>query len=1006
MRKNKKLTKFIASFLITTMLLPLIPFQTVEAKTTGHTGSVIQSSVNGSRFSATVIDDDNDWGKGYEAGGSGSLLKKKGGAISYFNYIVKNNGSYSSSFKTNDIDAKDVIENYGADSGDKALFMTFPAHDAPDGSGDSAYDKIDSNRATFVASELETSLNLLIDDIDGLDNEDDVNSGNIGEAAKMLAGSLKNPSFGDESDKWTTVTVTFDSGSSCYIHYYIPNKTTMESKGLEGAKAIKDYNATGDNSIKFKMDENTRDILLYGYVSTNSETPTSSNVDSMKRFTWAMLKGYLSPCGNALNENGTAKGDGNQDYSAAWVKKDCSASKVTDFKGTADGGDIPWITIFDIASYASIYYYSMNVDAQTVDNSQEMGLIEETITNIGVGIVNKLTRLLGLKDVTALIYETDGEGSLTGGVMAAGWWSIMLKYHLIFQLVAWMVIGIAVAKMILELNFSTISPSKRLSLMDEFSKLFIVGFLLALAIPIVRCLIDINNLVVGLFATQGYASDKALFGVAGKSIADVVIAFSYLGINVMLNATYILRGIMIAIFGASAPLFIVSMLFTKGKGLFDNWIKEMVANIFLQSVHAFSFTFLSDILKTSSGWLSKLVIIYSLMPIAEQFRSFIFGSSGGFATSQGMAVGGFMLEQGKQIAGNTAKLGAGMANSTFRNSHVALKDTQDAGGMANTSSVGAGGGKHGVGGKTSGLAETLTQGNHAALGAAVSMAATMGSAGMNMTTAMAKVQQRDFGGAARDHGMAIEDMKDDMSQKYDMASAAHQDKKTAAYQADFDAMNNAAQNGQNWTDHKGVVRDSSGNVVDKGKHVFRSSNSLNRQLDRNLGMRANTSFTNSKGEEMHRLNSDNSFSMDMSNPQSHGMKTEFLNARVSEIMAKRSAEGKDVGDRNTIYQQEAQKLAQGQEIKLNNGLAMSQRNGQNIFKVGNNNEGVTHLGNGTLSGQNNRGAISTNSFMNQVSNYKEQQTSFASHHRDNSSQSLSNKDEYSLTGQSNRAYNQ
>ena len=112
------------------------------------------------------------------------------------------------------------------------------------------------------------------------------------------------------------------------------------------------------------------------------------------------------------------------------------ASKVLPFlkDKTKDGGDIPWITIFDIANYASIYYYAMNVDAQTVDNSQDMGLIEETITNIGVSILNQLTRLLGLKDVTTLIYETGEEGSLTGGVMASGWWSIMLKYHLIFQL--------------------------------------------------------------------------------------------------------------------------------------------------------------------------------------------------------------------------------------------------------------------------------------------------------------------------------------------------------------------------------------------------------------------------------------------------------------------------------------------------------------------------------------------------------------------------------------------
>jgi hypothetical protein len=262
----------------------------------------------------------------------------------------------------------------------------------------------------------------------------------------------------------------------------------------------------------------------------------------------------------------------------------------------------------------------------------------------------------------------------------------MLKYHLIFQVVAWMLIGLALAKILIELNFSTINPKTRMSVMEMLQKLFAVGFLLILTIPIMKLLSDINNDIVAIFRTQTQQDVEAF--TVGNGLAQLFAYAGYFGILVSLNCVYIMRSIMIAILGATAPLFIVTIAFSKGQGLFSQWSKEVIANIFIQSVHAFTLAFLFEVLN-KGGTLENLVILFSLMPITDTFRSWIFQQDESFASNTGHRLGNAIGNTTRTIAKG---VGGGMINAEtdrFKMRHNLDKESQGGGSRFNNNNEGA-----------------------------------------------------------------------------------------------------------------------------------------------------------------------------------------------------------------------------------------------------------------------------------------------------------------------------
>lgn len=560
---------------------------------------------------------------------------------------------------------KDAAESGGSKvSGnldEEGVIFTFPSYDRPRKGEDSNYNK-DMERASTISSTLGANVNSVLATVKSL-----IGYANIDDKS-YIADSIKIM----EQIRPTAAGNKKIFGTDYYIKYY-------------GSDRYGEYD--GENPV---MDGNVeaidKDGNLMAYIV---EGAAGVPEDGAIGFIWAMPKGYLWP------------GDGTA------VTTDKNFWSVKNKEQADNKGDAVWITMFMLTDFASAKAQYGNFTASTYGEASG-SFVEDTIYQIVYKLYANLLNLLGLQTIPDLIYNqgTRGGNAYEAGMMDADWWAVVLKYHLIFQIVAWMIIIVAVAKVLITINFSTINPSIRMSLMDTLQKFVIVGFSLALCIPFIRMLAQFNNLIVDLFQTQAQSETQNL---SGFGLAGIVILFSYLGITFVLNCIYIMRAIMIAILTASAPLFIVSMAFTgpKQKGLFDNWIKEISANIFMQSIHAFAFAFLFDVMDASK-LLVRIVIYFSLLPIIDSFRQLIFGQAGGFAVSQGQktaqAVAAEYGGQIKGVAAGAANLGVNAINGRFKTSEQA-EGTKAISSIGETTGAGGGGG----GGKATAGGDRLAQ---------------------------------------------------------------------------------------------------------------------------------------------------------------------------------------------------------------------------------------------------------------------------------------------------------
>ncbi|MFF2531593.1 hypothetical protein ACFVS2_22035 [Brevibacillus sp. NPDC058079] len=316
-------------------------------------------------------------------------------------------------------------------------------------------------------------------------------------------------------------------------------------------------------------------------------------------------------------------------------------------------GDAEYMT-WNMVMYQAVYAYSAKgMTAKDGAKIAKPGALEEAVTWLFESLYNGIRNLLGLFSLGELIYNDGIRGSSAWhyGVMPMSWEKNVMLYHWIFQAIAWTIISFSIAKLLITRNISTINPSMRVSLIEGLQDLLITGLILAFIMPIINLLMNFNMKIVDVFAAVGPDLDKVM-GVNNYSnlLAGVIIQFFFLFIAIYLNYTYIIRSITVAVLTAMAPLFVITLsLGGKWKGLFSQWMKELVSNIFLQSFHAFilGFLFISTI---SSRGIEALVVCFSLIPLTEFFRSMMMGQAGGIASRVGM---------GTVVAGAALMMGAG-----------------------------------------------------------------------------------------------------------------------------------------------------------------------------------------------------------------------------------------------------------------------------------------------------------------------------------------------------------
>lgn len=354
-----------------------------------------------------------------------------------------------------------------------------------------------------------------------------------------------------------------------------------------------------------------------------------SKGDEEYEFIARMKKGYLSP-----------------------ELEDGSKSRV--YNPEFDYSDSEYDDYISIGMIAMQGNYAYEIKGHLAENAGEYtkpGTLEVKLAELLTDFTNGVRSLLGLQSIDELVYnkKTRSTDRYYGGIMPVEWMKKATTFHMIFQGITWVIISVAILKLLFTKNLSTINPAMRVSLMEGIKNLIMTGFLLISVFLVINTLINVNEKLVSIFSTT--APDYSGFtGVSNdyKTLSGAFLQLYYLFITIYLNFVYIIRALTIAILIASAPLFIVSIAFgQKSKALFESWIRELIANIFLQSIQAFVLSMLLNIQIGARG-IELAVVSFALIPITKWFKSLIIGNNGGI-TEQ---IGGNVLSTATSAAGS------------------------------------------------------------------------------------------------------------------------------------------------------------------------------------------------------------------------------------------------------------------------------------------------------------------------------------------------------------------
>lgn len=400
--------------------------------------------------------------------------------------------------------------------------------------------------------------------------------------------------------------------------------------------------------------------------------------------------------------------------------------------------DVTYVTINDLAFQANFEYLqngSTSANAQADTGSS----ITKVLTGLLNDILDGIRNALGLYSINDLMLNKGVRGgdSMFYGIFSTSWYSAVSKYFVLCMMFAFLLVSVAIIKMLIQRSLATANVTSRVSLFEGLRDLVITAFLLPGILVVINFLAYLNFSVVNIFSAytpQGlnFANSSAA---SSAGIGGIVLAFAYFFIDIYINFVYIMRAVTVALLMASAPFFVVSIAFGgKFRSLFVTWIKEIVSNIFLQSFHVLIMGLLLAASASASG-IEQIIMVAAFIPMTEFFKKIITGGSG-IAGSLGM--------QSLAAAGG-ALAGTSIGRDSFHSQNAKLGHEPKAGGAAAGMASGAAGmgrtvaGASGGGGFASGFAGMAAgAAGTAAGGGKAAFARSAGSAALHGMSAFTK----------------------------------------------------------------------------------------------------------------------------------------------------------------------------------------------------------------------------------------------------------------------------
>lgn len=421
--------------------------------------------------------------------------------------------------------------------------------------------------------------------------------------------------------------------------------------------------------------------------------------------------------------------------------------------------------------YAEGITWANQADIYTV-NSLESSLV--SMTRNLLGQVKGLLQLYSMED---LIFNTGTRGSsaYVFGAYYTSWNDSTGRLFLVILAITLSFITITIINMAMKAQYSTISSVARASLFDDVKNLIVAIIAMVFIWVIIKLLLLINFQFCDIFATL--AGDKTLSDSGGgySTLGAIIYQIVYFVIAIYLNAVYILRQFFLPVLIIISPLCLLAYAYgPSGRRITQEWMKELIGIIFMQSIHAFVYGFILAN-TTSLRGIESIICCASIIPLTSMISS-IFGLGGGEliktarahtntarAVGTGVVSGATSLASGAlnavgNVAGNVPYVGKAL-NAGFKaaGSGVSMAGNLTNAGLNTGFNLAMGSGE-GTGSITGGLSNAGSDAGNMAVQsaqAATSLVAAVPGAVSGVKSAVSSVKQRATGETSKITGMAV-----------------------------------------------------------------------------------------------------------------------------------------------------------------------------------------------------------------------------------------------------------
>lgn len=353
--------------------------------------------------------------------------------------------------------------------------------------------------------------------------------------------------------------------------------------------------------------------------------------------------------------------------------EDGSPSYLVDSGNQWEGTDT--LNLGDIA-YQALLYSNMGIFSSNLNEVKKPGVIERKVVEFLGSILISIKSTLGLYSIEELVFsEGDRDpnaGSWYMGAVRTDWMEKGLGFFMIFTAIAASLSGIIIMRLLYKRVLEANNPMVQFTLKRAMMEFLTAMLFMGLCMPVFNTLLRINYRLSLMFRSTVPQGFSAVGSVGGEyqTIGGLIIGFIWFVIEVILNAQFLIRAIMIAFLISIAPLAIISIAVEDGRRrTFGTWSRELVANIFLQSFQAFVLSFFLN-LQNSGRMIESIIVTITIIPLSQFFKNLLIGDAGG---SMKMGSGLGKLGIGAGVAGaiglaNGAMGGVKEAYSRFKGS--------------------------------------------------------------------------------------------------------------------------------------------------------------------------------------------------------------------------------------------------------------------------------------------------------------------------------------------------